>query len=224
MKACPLNLIPKKIVRLLLLAGVLAVIFYGLHIIIGSMYYPGYSHLTQAISDLTGEGAPSQRIASIFSTIYAILSVLFAFAVFLIFRNDKKLKKIASIIFFFTMLISFVGYGLFPLDNSLSSTAFVNIMHIIVTILVVLPTIVMFILFGIGFVHDKSMRLFGYFTFFCLFMMFLGSLLMGVGPSGYFGVYERMNIYAIQSWYFMFSIVLYVKEKPNQIRSIETGK
>jgi len=221
MKACPLNLIPKKIARLLLLSGIFAVIFYALHIVIGSMNYPGYNHLTQAISDLTGEGAPSQAIASVFSTIYAILSVIFAFAVFLVFRNDKKLKKIASIIFFFTMLISFVGYGLFPLDNSLPTSAFVNVMHIIVTIFVVLPTIAMFVLFGISFIREKNMRLFGYFTFFCLFLMFLGSMLMGVGPSGYFGVYERMNIYAIQCWYLVFSVLLYVHEKPNQIQPVK---
>lgn len=111
------------------------------------------------------------------------------------------------------MLISFIGYGLFPLDNSLPAAAFVNVMHIIVTILVVLPTIATLVLFGISFIRDKTLRLLGCFTFLCLLLMFAGSILMGAGPSGYFGVYERMNIYAIQSWYAVLSIVLYVKAR-----------
>lgn len=214
MKSCLLNKIPKKTIRLLLLTGIIAVAFYALHIIIGSIYYPGYNHLTQAISDLTGQDAPSQAIASIFSITYGILIVIFAFSVFLVFKNDSTLRKTASIIFFFTMLISLVGYALFPLNNSLPPLAFSNLMHIVVTILVVIPTILMFILFGISFIHDKKLKVLGYFTYLCLFLMFIGSLLMGIGPSKYFGIYERMNIYAIQSWYLFLSIILFINLKP----------
>ena len=214
MKSCPLDCLSIKTIILLLLTGLLAVIFYALHIIIGSLYYPGYNHLTQAISDLTGKGAPSQAIATLYSTLYGIFIIVFAFSVFLVFKNDSKLKKIASIIFFFAMIVSFVGYGLFPLNAELPSSSFSNIMHIIVTILVVILTIIMFILFGISFISDKKMILFGYFTFLCLFLMFMGSLLMGIGPSGFFGVYERMNIYAIQLWFFVLAITLFIQKKP----------
>ena len=66
----------KKLINWLCLSGVLSIIFYLLHDIIGAINYPGYNWLSQAVSDLTATDAPSFAIASGLSTIYKILNTI----------------------------------------------------------------------------------------------------------------------------------------------------
>ena len=54
--------------------GILSVLFYLLHDVIGAMHYPGYQWMRQAVSDLTAADAPSFIIASGLSSIHGIFS------------------------------------------------------------------------------------------------------------------------------------------------------
>lgn len=60
-----------KLVRLLSLSGVVAAVFYFLHVYFGIQNYPNYNSLSQAVSDLTAIDAPSFVIASRFSSLYS---------------------------------------------------------------------------------------------------------------------------------------------------------
>ena len=48
-----------KLLRLLSLSGVIAAVFYFLHVYFGIQNYPNYNSLSQAVSDLTATDAPS---------------------------------------------------------------------------------------------------------------------------------------------------------------------
>ena len=65
-----------KLIRLLSLSGILAAVFYFLHVYYGIQNYPGYDSLSQAVSDLTAIDAPSYVVASRFSALYSILTVI----------------------------------------------------------------------------------------------------------------------------------------------------
>jgi len=41
------------------LSGVIALVFYILHDVVGAMHYPNYDWMSQAVSDLTAVNAPS---------------------------------------------------------------------------------------------------------------------------------------------------------------------
>lgn len=198
--------------RYCLLTGVVASIFYLIHIIVGHLYYPGYSAQRQAVSDLTAVDAPSHDISSVFSTLYGILVVVFSFALLYKLKHEKATVRAAAYLMLMMTTVSLIGYGLFPLDNSEPMTAFQNIMHIVVTILVVILTISSFVCFGIGLRrHDRLYRC-STVTWICLGSMFLGSMLMMTAPTEYFGIYERLNLYAIQAWFVYMSISTYLDE------------
>jgi len=61
-----------------MLSGMLAVVFYVVHVVIGALKWKGYSHLQQPISDLTATGAPNRNLMLTLTTIYGLLALLFA--------------------------------------------------------------------------------------------------------------------------------------------------
>ena len=113
----------KKVGYWLLVCGILNVVFYLLHDVIGARFYPGYNWMSQAVSDLTATDAPSRLIASELTKIHAIFSCV---TCTLICISAKELWKEASekilrlgIYLFVTMhWISAIGYSLFPLTGS----------------------------------------------------------------------------------------------------------
>jgi ABC-type multidrug transport system permease subunit len=88
-------------------------------------------------------------------------------------------------------------------------------MHLIVTALVVLFTIVSLKLFAIGFLRTKEHKWLGVISLVTLLLLMIGAMLINLLPKEYFGVAERVNVYSIV----MFTGVLafwmkrYVKDK-----------
>lgn len=71
----------KTLSNWLCLSGILSIIFYLLHDIIGAMNYPGYNWLSQAVSDLTATDATSFVIASGYVTVYKIFRLFSDFII-----------------------------------------------------------------------------------------------------------------------------------------------
>lgn len=184
-----------------LLFGVIGVFFYILHLIVGHIFNPDYNAVKQAISDLTADAAKGVTITRTLTTIYGIFIVFYAIAVFILFNEKSKLLRFAALSLLISTSVSLVGYGLFPIASEEAITSFQNIMHIVVTAVVVLTTISTFVLFGIAFMKNKDTKIFAIFTLACLASMFFGSMLMGAGSKDAFGIYERMNIFAVELWY-----------------------
>ena len=79
----------KKLINWLCLCGVLSIIFYLLHDIIGAINYPGYNWMSQAVSDLTAADAPSFVIASGFTKVYAILHCIALVLVCILVKDER---------------------------------------------------------------------------------------------------------------------------------------
>jgi len=185
-------------VKLIPLLGIFSVIFYFLHLILGEIFYEGYNPLAQAVSDLTASNSPSKNIARLFSMFYGICAVTFSIGFFAYLKNKiNKPVTVSSFIFCLMNTISFFGYTFFPLSASGYADTFQDKMHIVVTILVVLLTIVSLILFSIGFFKAKGHKWLGIVSI-CTFLILLaGSMLINIMPKEYFGVAERINVYSI---------------------------
>ena len=80
----------KKLINWLCLSGVISIIFYLLHDIIGAMNYSGYNWMSQAVSDLTSTDAPSFVVASGFVTVYKILNCLCCALLCILIKNEDK--------------------------------------------------------------------------------------------------------------------------------------
>ena len=187
--------------------GVVGVLFYFLHILLGRINYPGYDALKQAVSDLTAANAPSREIASSLSTVYAIFTAA-ACIVLCIFFQEKEQKTFRIGIYLFTIMqwLSAVGYSLFPLSDSGFSGEFQDVMHMVVTAFVVPLSIASMILIAISCLKGKEHKGFGVLTIIVLALMAIGSIGTGIVPPEYFGVPERISVYSVVIYTGMLSV------------------
>ena len=188
-----------KLVRLLSLSGIVAAVFYFLHVYLGVMNYPNYNSLSQAVSDLTATDAPSFVIASRFSALYAMFSVLCCSSLCLIVSNQiNKTFRLGIYLYTLMIWVSAVGYTLFPLSSRGFQGTFQDIMHFfVVTITVVLLSIVSLILIFLGGWKNKDTKPIAILALVTLLLLFFGSIGTGVAPRAYFGLFERFSVYSV---------------------------
>ena len=201
----------KKLVRKLgvwtLVFGILAMLFYLLHDIVGAMHYPGYDPMTQAVSDLTAVDAPSYVVASGYTKIYGIFSCLCNVFVCLLMRDHRKLLRTGIYLITAMQFTSAVGYSLFPLTGSGYDGSFQSFMHVyVITVIVVLLSIVSLILIAAGSFKEgkKLLGIFALITLACFFTAPVSAALPSV-----FGIVERFSTYGSCVFTLVLSAVVY---------------
>lgn len=188
----------KKLINYLCLTGILSVIFYLLHDIIGALNYPGYNFMSQAVSDLTAANAPSFIIAHGYSTISALFTCICCTLICILVKNENKALRIGVYLFTIMNFVSAIGYSLFPLSSSGFDGSFQSIIHVyVVTVLVVLLSIVSLILIAIGSLKGKNKhKLLGILAIISLLLMFIGAVGSQSVPKNIFGIFERFSTYS----------------------------
>lgn len=193
---------------LLLSFGMLAVVMYLLHVVIGGYLWETYSHLQQPISDLTATGAPDRALMLLFTNTYGLLALMFAVAFTLLVRKERhKLVFLGGISLVILHLVS-ISYSFFPQDLPGAELSFAGMMHLVVTGLIVPFTIVSPLLIGLGLKKEKAWKGFGRFSIICGVLIILFGGLSGyffANKLPYFGLVERLNIGTLQLWTFVLS-------------------
>lgn len=186
----------KKLCKLFCLTGLLGIVFYLAHDVIGAMNYPGYNWMSQAVSDLTATDAPSFAIASGLSSVYGIMSVACCLFVCVLSAKRHKLTRIGIALFTVMNLISAVGYSIFPLSGAGYDGSVQSFIHVyVITTAVVLLSIVSLILIAIGSFKDKQKGI-AICALIALVLMFVGAVGSNVVPKEYFGIVERFSTYS----------------------------
>ena len=190
----------RKLIHWFGLTGLLALLSYAAAVILSPMAYPGYNWMAQAVSDLSAETAPSRILWNRLAAFYGTGSVVCATCV-AIYVSEERLSTglfRAGIYLFAAMnWASAVGYKMFPLaDAGKEIASFQEVMHIVVTALVVLLSIVSLVLLIISGVRNANVRRIGIIAAIALAMMMIGSIGAGVVPPQYFGIVERFSVFA----------------------------
>jgi len=196
---------------LLMFSGMLSILFYVLHVVIGGIKWKGYSHLRQPISDLTATGAPNRNLMLSLTTIYGFLALLFAVSFTILkSREHNPLVFWGGVTFIILHLVSIL-YPIFPQDLPGIKTTFKGKMHILITALIVPFTILTPFLIGFGFISEPLWHTFGVYSIVTgiLILVFGGiTAIFYAKKLPYFGLVERLNIGALQVWTFVFSLQL----------------
>jgi len=206
----------KSIWQILVISGAISVIFYALHVIIGGLLWPEYSHIRQTISELTAVGAPNTEFLRMFTVFYGIFAIIFALSLFFVLRKArvKKLAQIGTVVLLIMEIASFIGYYLFPL-NTQNLQGFSNFMHMIVTAIVIICTIGFSFFIGIGLRKSVGYKSIGNFVLFCAFVITIAGvatpivIMQGIAIAG---LMERINIYTLMTCIFVLSIYLCQKK------------
>ena len=198
------------------LLGVVSLLSYTAAVVFAPLAYPGYNPLVQAVSDLSAANAPSLALWNQLSALYNVCEVVCA-TVVCIGIQKMKTKLLRAGIYLFAVMewISAVGYRMFPLSSSGYAGAFQDIMHMVITALVVLLSIVSLTVIIIAGAKSKECRSYGICAAIALGMMLAGALGMKFVPTDYFGVVERFSVFAATGFNAALGIHLFCMKPEN---------
>lgn len=200
----------KTLIQKLGLLGVISFLSYAAAVIFAPLAYPGYDWMAQAVSDLSAANAPSLALWNRLSAPYSVCEVVCA-TIVCIGCQKQKSKRLRAGIYLFAIMewISAIGYRMFPLSESGYAGEFQDVMHMAVTALVVLLSIVSLILIIIAGAGDTSIRSYAVCAGIALGMMLVGTLGMKIVPVRYFGIVERFSVFAATGFNAALGIHLY---------------
>lgn len=215
----------RKLLNYLGLLGVVSFLSYTAAVIFSPLAYPGYNWLSQAVSDLSAANAPSLALWNQLSSLYNVCEVLCAVVVCIGIQNKKsKLLKIGVYLFAIMEFISAVGYRMFPLSTSGYAGSFQDVMHMIVTVLVVLLSIVSLVLIIIAGFKDKANKSYAICALVALCMMLIGALGMKIVSIEYFGVVERFSVFAATGFNAALGLHLFFSKDTQMSKDTELQK
>ena len=187
----------KSLLQRLGLLGVVSFLSYTAAVVFAPLAYPGYNWMAQAVSDLSAANAPSLALWNQLSALYNVCEVVCVTVVCIgIQRRKTKLLRSGISLFAVMEWISAVGYRMFPLSDSGYAGTFQDVMHMAVTALVVLLSIVSLVIIIVAGAKSKSCRSYGVCAAVALAMMLVGAMGMKIVPAAYFGVVERFSVFA----------------------------
>ena len=203
----------KPLIQKLGLLGVVSFLSYTAAVVFAPLAYPGYSWMAQAISDLSAANAPSLALWNQLSALYNVCEVI-CVTVVCIGMQGQKTKLLRSGIYLFAIMewISAVGYRMFPLSDSGYAGAFQDVMHMAVTALVVLLSIVSLTVIIAAGAKSRDCRSYGVCAGIALAMMLVGAMGMKLAPAEYFGVVERFSVFAATGFNAALGIHLFCRD------------
>ncbi len=188
----------RTLINWLGLLGVVSLISYTVAVVFSPMAYPSYNWMSQAVSDLSANNAPSKMLWNRLASLYGPCGIVSVMMVCVGVRN--KLNKIIRVgIYLFAIMnwISNVGYSMFPLSDSGNPGTIQDIMHIyVITVLVVLLSVISLITIMIGGYKEKKYRGIAKWATLALLLMMTGAIGTNIVPKDFFGIPERFSVFA----------------------------
>ena len=193
--------------------GIIAPIIFVVTIVVGGLITPGYSHLSQSISELVISGAPNKLYLDISFSINYVLSCIFGFGLFSVFRSK------ASPLNSSTGLVGFVILGVIAVLSFLSSNFFTmnlpgtppttsGTIHLILVGLESIGSMVAILLVGLWFrrVGSSGHSIYSIVTLLIVFATGIMTLVATTQGSSYVGLSERLTIGAFALWSFVIAL------------------
>lgn len=200
--------------RTYLLSGVAAPLVYAFTVILGGALWRDYSHISQAISELTAAGAPFRLPLNILFSISLVLAAVFALAAYhYVSRYNIRLLKASMGILLTITVLSFL-WAFFPMDPRGAEATVQGIIHLVLAGIVSPLTIICPILVGLGFRKIEGFK--GY----AAYSLLSAALILATGAlaalstqndAAYLGVYARLTIGSYQQWFLCSALIFYAR-------------
>ena len=201
--------------NVLFLSGVLAVIVYVGTVILGGILRPGYSHISQFVSDLIASGAPNKSLLDPLFLIYNLLTGGFAVGLFFYVNAQAGPKPNLGTFGALALLLEAIFGFLtvfFPEGPHGAPITSTGTMHIVLAGLSSLATIVTILLVGLWFRGVPGMAGLSLYSIVTVIVVFIsGGLTAAFGASGnpLLGLLERITIGAFLQWMLVIGLRLY---------------
>lgn len=189
------------------ICGVLSLLSYLAMVIFSPLAYPGYDWMRMAVSELSAVGAPSRELAAQLNSLFGPCGIVSVMAVCVAVAGCRTGKLRLGVYCFAAMeWLCMVGYSCFPWVSEADHLIFQNVMHLAITVLVVLLSIVSLVLIAVS-ARKENLRSLGIWAGICLAAMLVGAVGTNALPQSVFGIFERLSTMsavvfnAVLGWY-----------------------
>ena len=208
------------------LLGILSLLSYTAAVVFSPLAYPGYDWMSRAVSDLSAANAPSLTLWNQLNAFYGLCGIT-SITLVCVSIEGKLSCSLRIGIYLFTVMqwVSAVGYTMFPLSNAeytvtsqdafdavtqmTSSGSFQDIMHIVVTVLVILLSIVSLLFIIISGFRKKRYASLALWATIALTFMLAGGIGTGLVPKEIMGIFERFSVFAVTGFNAVLGIFLF---------------
>jgi hypothetical protein len=183
--------------------------------ILGGAIRPGYSHISDTVSELFSPGSPNKLLLDILYTTFAILLILFGIGILQFVRKIKPSVRTGMIGAFLFIAMGFVSVAtatIFPQDAWGSTPTFAGEMHIRLSGVIGLLSVFSMLLMGIWFIRAEIFPGFGIYSFITIGLVIIstGFYAANIG-SPIMGLTERITALVGFQWTFMLALWMFLK-------------
>lgn len=202
--------------RLLSLCGVIALVLFVFMTILGAAIRPGYSHIADTVSELFSPGSPNKPMLDTLHTIFTLLLVLFGIGVLQFVRRSERPTRMGMIgasLFIAMGLVSISTATIFPQDAWGSPPTFRGQMHMILSGVVGLLSILSMLFIGFWLTRAGYFPGFGIYSLITVAVVILcaGFFAVQMGTP-IMGLAERITILAGFQWTFTLAVWMVIRE------------
>lgn len=199
--------------RILSLCGMLSPVIYVFMTVLGGALRPGYSHISDTVSELFSPGSPNKRLLDALSMSTAVLNLLFGVGV-LQFVRGSEFSELAGWIgaglIIATGVVNIFTATVFPQDAWGAPPTFPGQMHKILVGVLALLSILSTLLLGIWLKRAEIFPGFGTYSFVTVAIIILsgGFAAMKLG-SPIMGLTERITVVVVIQWTFILALKIF---------------
>lgn len=198
--------------RVLILAGVLGPIIYILNVMLGGIITPNYSHIENAVSELTQRGAPNIIILSSLFVVSAILILLFGIAIMMRFKHQNRRLYSGGVLIVIYGIFAASLASVFPQDPLGGESTFPGTMHLIVAGLTAFVIMGGILLSGLGMDQRTGwdrFKLYSIVTVILVFIFGASTPILIMKEIKLLGLFERITQLAYLQWFVVFAAKFY---------------
>ena len=198
--------------RIFYLFGLFAPLLFVFTAILGGALRPGYSHISDTVSELFSLGSPNRVLLTILYILFSVSLSLFGFGLIQLVQYKGKYKRLgewAAYIFILVGVLNILTATVFPQDPWGSLPTFPGEMHMILSGIISLLSLLYMLLFGIWLRQVEIAKFFWVYSL----VTIAGAILSGDWFAASFGtplmgITERVAILVGFQWTFLLSILI----------------
>ena len=200
--------------KIFYVCGMLVPFVYIFMYILGGALRPGYSHISDSVSELLSPGSPNKTLLDILNVTFALLYILFGIGVFRFVRGSEYNALIGRIgaVMIIAVGVASVGSAIFPQDATGTPPTLPGMIHVILVFGVQIPgAILSTLLIGIWFKRTDIFPGFATYSFISVGAIVLLGILAGPAMgTPIMGLVERIGAFAVHQWVFILALLLFL--------------
>jgi len=203
--------------RFLSLCGMIAPVLFVFMTILGAALRPGYSHISDTVSELFSPGSPNKPLLDTLHTTFALLLTLFGFGVLQFVRRSGQSTLtgiIGASLYLTAGVLSIATATIFPQDPWGSPPTFAGQMHINLTGVAGLLSMLSILLLGLWFKRTKLFPGFEVYSLITVGLAILTAVFFAAKmDSPIMGLAERIPILVGFAWTFILARWMFTRQE-----------